>query len=74
MENLCIFFLEKGVMNYLTISATILVVIGIIGLIAWFISFRTKTIRADYKILKETKEKLEKTIEEEKETLRQLNE
>ena len=61
-------------MNYLTISATILVIIGIIGLIAWFISFRTKTIRADYKILKETKEKLEKTIEEEKETLRQLNE
>ena len=58
-------------MNYLIISATILV---IIGLIAWFISFRTKTIRADYKILKETKEKLEKTIEEEKETLRQLNE
>ncbi len=61
-------------MNYLIISATILVIIGIIGLIAWFISFRTKTIRADYKILKETKEKLEKTIEEEKETLRQLNE
>ena len=61
-------------MNYLIISAAILVIIGIIGLIAWFISFRTKTIRADYKILKETKEKLEKTIEEEKETLRQLNE
>ena len=61
-------------MNYLTISATILVIIGIIGLITWFISFRTKTIRADYKTLKETKEKLEKTIEEEKETLRQLNE
>ena len=61
-------------MNYLTISATILVIIGIIGLITWFISFKTKTIRADYKTLKETKEKLEKTIEEEKETLRQLNE
>ena len=61
-------------MSYLIISATILVIIGIIGLIAWFISFRTKAIRADYKILKETKEKLEKTIEEEKETLRQLNE
>lgn len=61
-------------MNYLIISAAILVIIGIIGLIAWFISFRTKTIRADYKTLKETKEKLEKTIEEEKETLRQLNE
>ena len=61
-------------MNYLIISVAILVIIGIIGLITWFISFRTKTIRADYKTLKETKEKLEKTIEEEKETLRQLNE
>lgn len=58
-------------MNYVIGGAV--VALCILGLYVWVICFKTKFIRADCKALKEAKEKLNKKIEEEQQTLKCLN-